>query len=241
MSPECACSGKVCQGWPGPHTMMGRNMNKTLKSVKKVLWGKKGFVYAYKLSTTKIINGQFSQTGCGPNFCGNAITLCACKHRMRTGRKGIDFDDWVGNWVAGLTVVGPKDHKKDYLFYLMLVKKAFESHKDIWDALHTNMRQAKNARIHTCGDIYQPRPTLKSRYKYHDYYRPAPNHVHLPCNNWHKDIDYRGNGNRRPALLLGDRAFSFLWSVPMIYFGAEGRHPRMKRYEEIWDLIGLLV
>jgi len=238
MGRRCAHRSTVCQPWPGPGTTLRRNMNKTLRGLKKILRRSRGVVYAYKLSTIKAENGHLLQTGCGPNFCGNVITLCTCRHDIRTW---MELDAWVGTWVAALTAAGPRGNNDDCLFYLMLVEKAFESHKDIWYALGSDVRQAKSARIHSCGDIYQPRPNLKSKFDYRHYYPPANNHVHLPDNDWHKDINYMSRGDRRPALLVGVPALSFLWPRPMIHFGASNRHPRHKKWDHIWDFIESLI
>jgi hypothetical protein len=61
-----------------------------------------GPVYAYVMSSVVLDGGNLLQRGTGPNFQGGYITLCTCKHRMRTT---LPADQWPGIWVAGFTSV----------------------------------------------------------------------------------------------------------------------------------------
>lgn len=57
-------------------------------------------VYMYVIESIQQDNsGSYWQTGCAPNFQGGAITLCTCKHWMRTFKP---VEDWKqGVWIAG--------------------------------------------------------------------------------------------------------------------------------------------
>lgn len=176
-------------------------------------------VYPYVLSTIdRQPDGTVIHTGGSPNFQGGVITLCACKHRMRTAPR---VHDGGGVWIAGVTNAGVIPGQGRHLFYLMYVAQRFASHADIWASLPPMVRDAKSASRSVFGDIYEPTsPTLhgEDRYDANNYRQPRPGHVHLGGEppNWHKDINYPPTGARRPALLLGEPNLSFLWTRPVI-------------------------
>ena len=64
---------------------------------------------------------------------------------MRTYR---DLDKWIGVWIAGFAGINLFNDKRRYLFYLMKVKRAYKSHKEIWYSLSPQTRDAKNAFFH---------------------------------------------------------------------------------------------
>jgi len=199
------------------------NLNFELSKLFDKLGDEQGLVYGYVLTTIRNEKGNFFQNGCGPNFQGGIITLCTCKHYMRTWEK---VEDWKGVWIAGFTHL--MENERNYLFYLMKVSRSFRSHKQIWDAL-VSSRTAKNARINPLGDIYEPKDDISDEFNYLNYYPPVKNHVHENC--WHNDICYeKGCGKRMPSLLVGDPKLSFLWRHPIIHF--RSKHPRTK----IWKI-----
>src|SRR5436309_1447551 len=80
----------------------------------------RGDVYVYVVRTVDLRGLRFAQCGNSPNFQGDVVTLCACKHQMRAwpvfGRSGRPL------WVAGITRSGLVDGRRcRYLFYLMYV------------------------------------------------------------------------------------------------------------------------
>jgi len=222
---------EVCQEWP-KYGKLKKNMNKTLSDLKKVLKDKDGLIYVYVLTTVETIQGDFVQTGSAPNFQGGYITLCICKHRMRTWRKP---DDWKDIWIAGFTGVNILNDHRNYLFYLMRVQKAFQSHKELWDWLPSYVRTAKDASRHKCGDIYRPISNLKDKFNPIHYSEPIKNHVHFKNNEWYNDINYKTKVGKRPALLVGVPEYSFLWSQPKIYFNK--KLPRTKKWNDINEFI----
>ena len=84
-------------------------------------------VYSYVVDTVQYEEGLLYQTGSGPNFQGGLVTLCSCKHKMRTY---FTADSWEGVWIAGYT--GSTDLGENRLFYLMRVHQAFGSHQEFW-------------------------------------------------------------------------------------------------------------
>lgn len=184
------------------------------------------------LTTVKIdgVRG-FVQIGSAPNFQGDLITLCTCKHWMRTWRSP---EDWKGVWIAGFTGINVVGDRKNYLFYLMRVQNAFSSYKELWDWLNPVVRNAKNASLHKFGDVYELiTPNLTDVFDPTQYREPIknPKHVHLENNEWHEDINYKTKKGKRPALLVGAPNYSFLWSELKIYF--KDKHPRTTKWESI--------
>jgi hypothetical protein len=171
-------------------------------------------VYCYIIKSVKNIDGSLQQKGCAPNWQGGIITLCTCKHFMRTF---LETADWKGKWIAGFTSVNDGVDKKNALVYLMQVKDAFESHFDLWDNLPANTRKVKSAHENVLGDVFEPQKTLAimDRNSHFTYCPPHGSHAHIKENSWHQDIEYRRN-NRNAALLVGDTENSFLWDKPHV-------------------------
>jgi hypothetical protein len=187
-------------------------------------------VFAYVMSSVVPDGGNLLQTGTGPNFQGGYITLCTCKHRMRTS---LPTDDWPGTWVAGFTSV--ECGGRHWIFYLAKVKEAYESQSELWhgDALPEATRHAKSAKYSRLGDLYEPKSELDSvgRYDPEQYHLPVSRHSHHKhsCdNNWRFDIDYsrkrlKVKAKRQPSLLVCDPEFSFLWRKPLLYVDGRWR------------------
>lgn len=166
-------------------------------------------------------NGVFEQTGSAPNFQGGLITLCTCKHQMRSGNK---HKYWNSGsvWIAGFS--GKTHYGEWALVYLMRVKHAFESFSDLWYSqdIPGPTKSEKNAGNCIFGDLYEPKELLEIANRWnHRFYRvPCSGHAHENDNNWWKDIEHRyhiGTPRRPCSLLVGDRDHSFLWTAPQIY------------------------
>lgn len=189
-------------------------------------------VYFYVVDTVEHEDGRLYQTGSGPNFQGDLITLCSCKHMMRTF---LDVECWRGVWVAGYT--SSRDLGSNRLFYLMRVSQAFRSHDDLWnsDSISTSTKKAKAAHKDRFGDLYRPDREIVRSYTSKHYVAPCENHVHCEPGDWHKDISYPPRHGRRPALLVGDPEFSFLWDRPLIR--SPFRLTRGQRKKNLSDLL----
>lgn len=184
-------------------------------------------VYCYVVATVRNANGHFCQTGSAPNFQRGVITLCTCKHHMRTF---LEPAEWVGKWIAGFTGIH-ECRGANSLVYLMRVGRAFVSHRDLWfsSALTEETKKAKAADKNELGDVYRPRSQIAPAFRPSSYFEPIDGHPHKDasceaCSNtgeWHKDVNYHGCSGRRPALLIGDIEFSFLWERPMIELPSE--------------------
>lgn len=179
-------------------------------------------VYCYVVATVRNDNDHFCQTGSAPNFQGDLITLCTCKHHMRTFRR---LDEWLGKWIAGFTGV-EAGRGTNELVYLMRIGCAFDSHRDLWysSGLTSATREAKAADKNQLGDVYRPLSATVPRFRPLSYIEPTEGHAHRQANcgacsgggTWRKDVNYRSRSGRRPALLVGDPKLSFLWDKPMV-------------------------
>jgi hypothetical protein len=175
-------------------------------------------VYCYVIATIDFEGGEFLQTGSAPNFQGELITLCTCKHFMRTF---LDAPQWPGKWIAGFTGV-KAGRGRNALVYMMRVAHAFESHRDLWlsEALTSAAREAKAADRDKFGDVYQPISEQGDPFDPVSYREPGQNNVHAEGPEWHKDIAYVTRAGRRPALLVGQVGLSFLWSKPILCYSS---------------------
>lgn len=188
-------------------------------------------------------NATFEQHGSAPNFQGDLLTLCTCKHQMRASRAA---EDWPGVWLAGVTSRTIHDGK-NWLFYLARIESAHESHADLWASTRATTRKAKAAHDHYLGDIFVPKspPTANARFTPGRYVTP---HLHAHRwqddagwhNGWHNDISYRhADKYGHPPLLVADPRNTFLWSEPIIYF--DGDHCRnYLRWSSLKELLAML-
>jgi hypothetical protein len=210
------CKSESSQAFPssGP---LEKNMNLSLDRLRKQIKGTQATVYSYIVATVKNPEGRFIQKGSAPNFQGDVISLCTCKHRMRTFPE-VDR----GTWIAGFS--GKKaGNGENALIYLMKIEFAFESHHDLWfsEQLPESVKQAKLAHVDKFGDVFQPKSKPKDKrdeFDFEHYHPPVAGHVHAPKDWWHKDIHYtKGAGGRKPALLFGVAKYSFLWDQPTLF------------------------
>lgn len=175
------------------------------------------FVYVIR-TVEKDEDGRFLQTGSGPNFEGDIITLCTCKHKMRSAYTP---EEWMADkWVAGFSSIGSTGEQD--LVYLMKVGEAFESYQDLWQNsrfVTDEVKKAKSASIHERGDIFEPTgqalPFDPANYK-----APHPKHVHSHDNYWHNDVDMRYG--KPSTLLVGDPTNSYLWDRPKLVMTQSG-------------------
>ena len=238
MTTACRAVHEIAQPFPTPGPIRLDCALAELRRLCPRTPGAGGDCYAYVVDTIKINRtGQFCQEGSGPNWQGGRITLCTCKHWMRTFREP---KDWIGCWIAGFTSRTTDGHH--WLVYLMQVQHAFVSHAELWRSgkLPKRTLTAKAATRHRLGDLFEPLNSCNDEHEYScNYYRePVPGHSHADKrwpDQWHKDIHYRGASGRRPALLVGDRNRSFVWSRRRIRYAGE-----LARGQKRVDLVGLV-
>jgi len=202
-------------------------------------------LYVYIVDSVKphgnsLTGYTFQQRGSGPNFQGGQITLCTCKHQMRSCKH--DISAWKNNvWIAGFTGRAEKGFDgKNWLFYLMKVGKSFSTHKELAEyftkCLSPQVLEAKRADKNYLGDLFVPRgksegASPNSWLEPSNYIAPkVGKHSHcMPGNpsHWEWDIcsEYWG---RNPALLLGEADKSFLWLDPTIWYSEP--LPRTKKF-----------
>lgn len=213
-----------------------KNLNLPIDILSQRIALEQATVYCYVVATIKNRDGRFVQRGSGPNFQGHLITLCTCKHLMRSS---MDADRWKGKWIAGFTGI-EAGGRRNALVYLMKVAQTFESHSDLWhsETISNRAKKAKVAHLHRLGDILQPKGKTESPFDPQSYYSPCENHSHAKDNKWFDDIDYTGYSGRRAALLAGDAEYSFLWDHPMIFYPLQ--LPRTPKKHPLKGLLSLL-
>jgi hypothetical protein len=219
---------------PFPETgRLATNKNLSLICIKDKLSGyDEALLYSYIVASIKLHGSNFVQTGSGPNFQGDLITLCTCKRRMRTA---LDACNWPGVWIAGLS--GKAEMYG--LVYLMKVCRAFESQYKLWKWLSPEVRQAKSACLHRLGDVFEPindNIPPKEQVVPKNYRLPHKYHSHALEEEWHKDISYQGFGGRSHILLVGDPEMSFLWSEPIVQY-KRPLHPRTKKWKNLLEFL----
>ncbi len=196
---------------------MRDNLNLPLEVLRGALGAEREVAYRYVVASVANEGGRFAQRGSGPNFQGGAITLCTCKHRMRSYR---DPEEWKGRWIAGFTGLGAGEGK-NALVYLMKIGHAFESHHDLWNSgeIPAETKRAKSAKRSRHGDLFEPVAGSVDPYDPRSYHPPREAHPHCGGDLWHADVRYAGARRaREAALLVGDPALSFLWDHPTIVF-----------------------
>ena len=200
---------------PFPKTeAQSKNLGMSLPRLKELTAKYSGKVYSYMVDSVKV-GAHFEQHGTGPNFQGGYITLCTCKHQMRSR---LTVSEWPGKWLAGFTSRAPLgDH---WLFYLAKIGSAYESHAELWNSLPKRVRQAKSSRSNRLGDLHEPEGDSHGMNQFDpaDYHAPISGHSHRrnSCDNgWHIDVDYRRKKGLRKkpprpsALLVCNRKLSF--------------------------------
>ncbi len=225
--------------------VLSANLNWRKSKLKAQLAQASGGVYSYVVKTVAIDREQkqFQQRGSAPNFQGDYITLCTCKHQMRSRLAAVE---WPDKWVAGLT---SRTHNGfHWLFYLAQVECAFESHSELWDAIPSKTRQAKSAKLCRFGDLYEPRRALRRDDCFDPAYYHTPiskhaHHRHACDNKWQNDIDYRRKTGKRPkqvaSLLVCHPPLSFLWESPTIRLKED--HVRdYQRWDNLDEFLGKL-
>lgn len=183
-------------------------------------------VRVYTVATTRLDKKSkiIGHKGSGPNLEGGLATLCTCKHSMRRNHIAAD---WKGKWILGVTSRAIKNgfSKEHYLFYLMKVEQAFESHEALFNHLKQNNPAAlriKNAVKNPLGDVFEPISACADSLNPRMYKLPHINHSHGHDVNegWEDDISYKKSSTERlpTPLLLGDIENTFVWRKPMITF-----------------------
>ncbi len=217
---------------------LAKNLNQRREALaERIAPFKKDTVYCYIVDTVEYSEGRLYQTGSGPNFQGDLITLCSCKHKMRTYQ---DIKSRTkGVWIAGFTNSRDRDSGSNRLHYLMMVSERFESHRELWfsDSIPEETKFAKAANLDRFGDIYQPQVESGDPYSYWNYFPPCDDHVHCEPGDWHTDIDYHDQHGHRPELLVGHPEYSFLWDKPVATAPFElSRGEKKKKLSELFPL-----
>lgn len=191
-------------------------------------------IFFYILKSLNLIDGKLVQEGCGPNLEGNVITLCTCKHYMRT------FPDIKPNtWIAGLSSINISKKTKfpSMLFYLTRISRVYDTQAELWNSLTEKQRSIKSASANVLGDIYQPKSTnmnfdgLNSE----NYEPPIEGHDHKEW--FENDIIM---GYKKPSKMVqGDSNLSYVWNQPKISWKGNplGKGQRKSTIKAFFDLL----
>lgn len=200
-------------------------------------------VYGYVIRTIKPDSkGGFKQTGSAPNWQGDSLTLCTCKHEMRTY---FSPEAWKGKWIAGLCGWTKEFNKQQALVILMRVGETYPSQAHLVHALRQMGRQhvvdAKDSRKHALGDLMIPlgEGIPANPHDPRAYHSPIRGHAHSDDDDpdqWHNDVNHAGSSGRQAAMLAGDAAFSFRWTRPMV----RRSRPGETRPCRIWTMADFL-
>ena len=204
--------------------LLHNNLNKSSEELIKILESyieSEDLLYYYIVDTLDYIEGQILQKGSAPNFQGGIISLCTCKHWMRT------FSNIRNNenvWILGLT--GKNLIKKNggnYLYYLMKVEKKYESHLNAWQNLPEKVKKSKNSAETKFGDIFEPKNNLIEKFDPLSYKSPSKEHPHNRKDKkqnyvWYKDV--KQYYNKPFVLLFGDPRYSFIWTKSRIIWSS---------------------
>src|SRR5204862_7078715 len=123
--------------------LLGRNLGLPLPLLNARIGQLKDRAYSYVVRTVKWDHdtATFEQHGSAPNFQGDVLTLCTCKHQMRASQA---VEDWPGVWLAGFTSRTIHE-EKHWLFCLAKIEYAYESHADLWGSMTPGSCSAKAA------------------------------------------------------------------------------------------------
>ena len=228
---------------------LGGNRNKLKSELLRLIRDPDTPAYSYIVTTVKIVNAcgadedskRFEQFGSGPNFQGDRLTLCTCKHQMRASRSA---NDWQNVWVAGFTSRSSFGGKH-WLVYLAQIQRGYESHCSLWNSLTKETRHSKAADENYLGDVFKPKDSnVSGRSQFLPSHYVVPEvHVHRQKpghRGWRNDISYRHSKRfGDPALLVAKPRKTFLWDKPLIHF-AENHCRNYRKWQSVEELLGLL-
>ncbi|MCB0728856.1 MAG: hypothetical protein KDD00_15435 [Ignavibacteriae bacterium] len=209
-----------------------KNFNKRdlIKELKNYL---DNLIYYYIVETVGYVKDKFVQKGTGPNLEGNLITLCTCKHVMRTYP-----DIEKGTWIAGFTSKNAynkgQSSEGNYLFYLFRINEALKNQHEYSLYLKENFKRTynyKNSVKNTYGDLYiiNNKKLIESDDNFYDpefYLSPGEQHGHFKNKKgesiWHQDIkkvnvkNWGRSNEKGHKLLIGEKNKSFVWEKPVL-------------------------
>lgn len=166
-------------------------------------------VYYYVIRSVDFVDGHFVQRGSGPNFEGGVITLCTCKHYLRTF-PGIKPDVWL----AGITSSKTGPNRGNYLFYLAQIKYVYITHYELWNSLPAQSREKKNATYNRLGDVFEPIDSMEDYTSIRSYQQPIHNHSHAESYKYDIESKY----HKPSKLIVFDKDHSLIWDSPLIQF-----------------------
>jgi hypothetical protein len=132
--------------------LLAKNSNLELVDLERHIGSIRDTARSYIVDTVRLKADsiEFEQRGSAPNFQGDVLTLCTCKHQMRSRLTAKEWENGV--WIAGFT--SRTIHaRKHWLFYLAKVKWAHESHSDLWNMSLGASKPATHGRFKTSRGV----------------------------------------------------------------------------------------
>ena len=204
-----------------PDSRLRERADLDLATLRAQVPGGLAIMYEYVMKTVLRREGGLWHLGSGPNIEGGLITLCTCKHYMRTF-SGVQPGTWIAGFSSSRKGRNGYPRQRNTLFYLTQVQYAFASQMALWRSPHVPLRARvrKSARSNHLGDLYVPRDGAEAPFAIESYHPPMPEHSHAFASDepggWYRDIDFLTRYGRRPSLLVGDPQLSFVWTQPRI-------------------------
>lgn len=198
-------------------------------------------VHYYIITTIKFEDGNFRQTGSGPNLEGDLITLCTCKHKMRAGN--MEKGDWIAGMVSRNKTKIKEKEARNCLFYLIRIKELFDHQFDLQNYLqqeYPNSLIKKYATINKLGDIFLMKNSNEDYYDVKNFVTPK-GHCHYEDGVWHKDIEqYEYKYKKSPhKLVVADINHSYVWNIPKI--GLKKKYQILNRGNKDLDMKDFLI
>ena len=218
-----------------------------LKTLQKKLNVYDDWVTYYIIDSVKYREKMFKQEGSGPNFEGDAITLCTCKHSMRALGYKIFENAWIACITSKQVHGGP--NRGNYLYALFRIKKFCVTYTELSNYLRrefgSDIINIKSVYNNPLGDLFELKKNRKDEYRHESYIRPPIGYCHRRFKDstcWFDDIEQWKNSRMKKSkphkLLVGDPKLSFVWERPFIQLKAEYKNIYSgARYKQMEDFL----
>lgn len=196
-------------------------------------------LYSYVVESVRRSEGALRHHGSGPNIEGGLLTLCTCKYRLRT-YPGVAVGTWIAGFSGSRQARNSRPAQRNTLFFLTRVQYTFESQMALWRSplIPETTKRRKSSRRSRLGDFFEPRRNAEDPFDIRAYHPPMQGHSH-DGHRWHEDIEYPTKVGRRPAILVGDPQYTFVWTDALVECSQKlGRAAR--KYSTMQDFLAVL-
>lgn len=240
------------QNWRETGAGLVENANLAIPELRNEVAGElsDSLLYSYVMTSVEMHDGRLLQCGTGPNVEGDVLTLCTCKHYMRTW-SAIE----EGTWIAGLTSRADEfaEANGHCLFYLSQIESVHETYPELGNYLTEEFGEdaldVKKTSNNPLGDFYEfdareAHSTDDDLYYDPDRYKkPVDDHDHNGSNDgWREDIDKKYDRTGRPKLVVGDPSRTYVWDEPSISYMPEHYRgaKKWKGFDEFFECLEMV-